>query len=411
MKKSVLICLLFVMTIAKSFATDIVVEEFGITPAYPTITDAVAAASNGDRIIIKNRAGNIPWIENINITKSLQFLPFDNDTFFVAQGTWTITLGAGQTVTIIGMKNTLGGVQATSSTGGAKTAQINIHGSYFISGNIYISSSSYELNATHNQLDAGYIYTSFGSICGNDVTTSSSYPIQVYNNSGTALNDTVFIIGNKVNSTATGYSAIYVSDIISRYHIKNNFVKSRYMGIMTGNTCNGTNLIYNNTILLNNTSSSVYGIDVYQVGTGDILEIMNNVIDFVSTTSSMTGINNDGGNTGTVNVYFNHVDVAANYPISSGFSFSGNNTTSQSLTLANDGHIQAGSAAINGGNPAAPFYDLDLSAGDAGAYGGSYTLDNYFPLFAGSSRVYLNTYPFNVRLGNTLNIKGNSFDR
>ena len=54
MKKSVLICLLFVMTIAKSFATDIVVEEFGITPAYPTITDAVAAASNGDRIIIKN---------------------------------------------------------------------------------------------------------------------------------------------------------------------------------------------------------------------------------------------------------------------------------------------------------------------------------------------------------------------
>ncbi|HQF29354.1 MAG TPA: hypothetical protein PLD36_12120, partial [Bacteroidia bacterium] len=69
------------------------------------------------------------------------------------------------------------------------------------------------------------------------------------------------------------------------------------------------------------------------------------------------------------------------------------------------------SAAINGGNPAAPFYDLDLTAGDAGAYGGSYTLDNYFPLFAGSSRVYLNTYPFNVRLGNTLNIKGNSFDR
>ncbi len=411
MKKSVLICLLFVMTIAKSFATDIVVEEFGITPAYPTITDAVAAASNGDRIIIKNRAGNIPWIENINITKSLQFLPFDNDTFFVAQGTWTITLNAGQAVTIIGMKNTLGGIQATTSTGGPKTAQINVHGCYFISGNIYIASSAYELNATHNQLDAGYVYASFGSICGNDITTALSYPIQVYNISGTALNDTVFIIGNKVNCTSTGYSGIYTSNTVSRYQIKNNFVKSRYMGITTGNSCNGTNLIYNNTILLTNSSSSVYGIDVYNVGTGDILEIMNNVIDFVATTSTMYGINNDGGNSGTVNVYFNHIDVAANYPVSTGFSFSGNNTTSSAITLANDGRLQVGSAAINGGNPAAPFYDLDLTAGDAGAYGGSYTLDNYFPLFAGSSRVYLNTYPFNVRLGNTLNIKGNSFDR
>jgi hypothetical protein len=410
MKKSVLICLLFVVTLMKSYATDIVVEEFGITPAYPSISDAVTAASNGDRIIIKNRAGNIPWIENVNITKSLQFLPFDNDTFFVAQGNWTITLGAGQAVTIIGMKNTLGSITASSSTGTAKSAQINVHGCYFINGNINLTSSAYELNATHNLLDAGYIYTSFGSICGNDVT-SANYPIQVFNGSGTALNDTVFIIGNKVNSTATSYTGIYVSTIISRYQIKNNFVKSRYMGIMTGSTCAGTNLIYNNTILLNNSSSSVYGIDVYQVGAGDILEIMNNVIDFVSTTSSMTGINNDGGNTGTVNVYYNHIDVVSNNPVSTGFSFSGNNTTSQSISLTADGHIQAGSAAINGGNPAAPFYDLDLSAGDAGAYGGSYTLDNYFPLFAGSSRVYLNTYPFNVRLGNTLNIKGNSFDR
>lgn len=411
MKKSVLICLLFVITIAKSYATDIVVEEFGISPAYSTISDAVTAASNGDRIIIKNRAGNIPWIENVNISKSLQFLPFDNDTFFVAQGTWSISLGAGQAVTIIGMKNTLGGIQASTSTGGAKTAQINVHGCYFISGNIYISSSAYELNATHNLFDAGYIYASFGSICGNDITSSANYPIQIFNGSGTVLNDTVFIIGNKVNSTGNNYAGIYISNIISRYHIKNNFIKSRYMGIMTGSTCNGTNLIYNNTIQMNNSSSSVYGIDVYLVSTGDILEIMNNVIDFVSTTSSMTGINNDGGNSGTVNVYYNHIDQVSTNNISSGFSFTGNNTTNQTISFTSDGHLQVGSAAINGGNPAAPFYDLDLTAGDAGAYGGSYTLDNYFPLFAGSSRVYLNTYPFNVRLGNTLNIKGNSFDR
>src|SRR5690554_1947736 len=92
----------------QSFAADRVVEEFGFPPAYSSIGAAVAAAEDGDRIIIKNRAGNIPWIENITINKSLQFLSHANDDFFIVQGDYTIEFIPGLEVDIVGMRNTSG---------------------------------------------------------------------------------------------------------------------------------------------------------------------------------------------------------------------------------------------------------------------------------------------------------------
>lgn len=63
--------LILIIFYLQSFAADRVVEEFGFPPAYSSIGAAVAAANDGDRIIIINRSGNIPWIENITINKSL----------------------------------------------------------------------------------------------------------------------------------------------------------------------------------------------------------------------------------------------------------------------------------------------------------------------------------------------------
>src|SRR5689334_3359014 len=96
-------------------ATDRIVEEFGISPTYPNITSAVTAAVDGDRIVIKNRAGNIPWIEDITVDKNLQFLSFTNDDFFYVQGTYTINAATGRKVTIIGMRNTAGGIIGSGS--------------------------------------------------------------------------------------------------------------------------------------------------------------------------------------------------------------------------------------------------------------------------------------------------------
>jgi hypothetical protein len=75
------------------------------------------------------------------------------------------------------------------------------------------------------------------------------------------------------------------------------------------------------------------------------------------------------------------------------------------------GQLLLPTAALNGADPSFEFYDLDLSAGDAGCFGGSYSLDNYFPI-TGSSRVFWLDVPFGVTTsGGPVQIKAEGFDR
>ena len=137
---------------------------------------------------------------------------------------------------------------------------------------------------------------------------------------------------------------------------------------------------------------------------------MNNAVTRTWTGTSR-GINKDSGNLGQINVYFNHVTIGMSFPISTGFTFESNNTVDQPITLNADGTFASATACIDGGNPAPIFSDLDLSTGDAGTYGGSYTLVNFHPLHTGAARIYLTGHPFNIRSGATLRVKGVAYDR
>ena len=110
---------------ASTFATDRVVEELGIAPTYPSITAAVSAAIDGDRVVVKNRAGDIPWIENISVNKSLQFVSYENNSPFVVQGNYLIEAAPGREVSIIGMRNT-GGYFAGINPGGLRATRVRI---------------------------------------------------------------------------------------------------------------------------------------------------------------------------------------------------------------------------------------------------------------------------------------------
>ena len=396
-----------------SHAADLIVEEFGTFPTYPNITDAVAAAGNGDRIIIKNRAGNIPWIENVTIGKSLQLLSYANDTFFVVQGIYTILDSAGREVSIIGMKNLSGDIKYSASASGTKTTTVNVMNCHLLSGLVNFPNNAYIVNLVLSQLDDGYINLRFGSVIGNQITYSGSYAAVTVNTSGSFANDTIPVIGNKLELTATSANyVVYWTSTASIFIIRNNLIRHRYMGIFI-NGCAASpgkqNLIYSNTIQSMSSGFSNYGIDIANTPAGSIVEVMNNVID--ANGGNYAGIYKDSGNNGQLDVYYNHADNVFSNPISSGWTFAGNNTVNQPVTLQADGRLGSGNAAIDGGNPDPVYSDLDLSAGDAGAYGGSFTLDNFFPQFAGSARVYLLINPFNVRVGSTLNIKAYSFDR
>src|SRR5436190_9931049 len=102
--KQLIYSIIFLFSSSALFSADLIVEEFGSFPTYSSILSAVTASAEGDRIIIKNRAGNVPWIENITVDKSLSFLSYDNNTQFVVQGNYTINKANNREVIIVGMK-------------------------------------------------------------------------------------------------------------------------------------------------------------------------------------------------------------------------------------------------------------------------------------------------------------------
>ncbi len=168
------------------FATDLVVEEFGTAPAYSSINAAVTAAVDGDRILVRNRAGNIPWIENINVSKSLEFLSYDNDTFFVVQGTYTLDAAAGRTITFIGMKNLSGGIVGGNSTGANKATTVNVFDSYFTYGNILLSAKVFNTTIAGCSMLNGIVSIASGSIIGNSITNINASSNEVVTISNTS---------------------------------------------------------------------------------------------------------------------------------------------------------------------------------------------------------------------------------
>ena len=396
-----------------SLATDRIVEEFGVAPTYPNINAAVTAAVDGDRIIIKNRAGEIPWIEDITVAKSLQFLSYTNDGHFVVQGTYTVQSADGRNVLFNGMRNTAGSIVGNSGGATNRGTKVKVVDCFFVNGSVQLNLNAIEAEVIASTLQNGTVSINFGNVVGNDINGVgvSDDGISVNTTASGATVDTCAIIGNKVASKV-GYSGIYAYSFGQFMHIRNNYVQHGWMGVqaMEGPTGSAANVIWNNTITAYTGNFTTYAIDMANTNPGTVWEIMNNVVTR-TWTGECRGINNDSGNQGQINVYFNHVASDISIPVSTGFTFAGNNTTNQAITLNSDGSIQGASAAIDGGNPAAPFYDLDLTTGDAGAYGGSYTLTNYHPLHTGAARVYMTGHPFNVRQGSTLRVKATAFDR
>lgn len=409
-----LFILALVLCTTSAFAVDRIVEEFGTPPTYASIAAAVAAAVDGDRIIVKNRAGDIPWIENIAISKSLTFLSYTNNTQFIVQGNYTINAADGRQVHFVGMKNTAGGVISGTTTGTARSTKVSVMDSWFVIGSISLSNTVFDVQVIGNQLDNGAVIIHWGNVIGNSVSNASVTSINITSSLTTAPTDTCYIVGNKVLNS--DFSGILVDARHQVYHIKNNFVKCyNPIQLSKGNAVAIPNLVYNNTLLSTSCGAGFAG-NMYILNTtaGSVWEIMNNVMDNLSGSCSTTHAVNLGSGISTtvINGYYNHVDALYSSAFDpSGWTFLGNNTTGAGIAVnATTGAITSGSP-INGGNPAAPFYDLDLSIGDAGAFGGSYTHDNFFPLFTGAARVYFVSYPFNVRQGSTLATKAFGFDR
>ena len=83
MKKQLLFIAIAGLFSSMASAADLYVRDLGAGGSYATISAAITAASDGDRIIIRPKASNLPYIENLTIDKSLSFVSEINFSRYV----------------------------------------------------------------------------------------------------------------------------------------------------------------------------------------------------------------------------------------------------------------------------------------------------------------------------------------
>lgn len=390
-------------------ATDLVVNAGGAGGTYASINAALAAASANDRIIVYPQLNGASYTENtILITKSIQILSANEGAFYTVDGNINIApTVAGSNITIIGMKLLTGAIQTTAVSPVGARGSINILNDSILSGGITISHDNYNLTAASNFISTG-VAMRYGRIIGNHMNGQIIVSTDASVNNPT---DTVQIIGNKIlwySSAASG--GIVWSSTSQYFSIQNNFINQTYggdamtYGIYTTNSkpsLLGTNSIINNTVY-KASGRILYGYTIATNNTSNT-DFYNNLL---HSTIYYNAFAFSGGN-------FNaHYNYATNFNWT-GTTNDGTNQAATNTTLNAEGlNTNVLSNTINGGTPDSAYADINLTRNDVGCYGGSYTLDNFFPITASDwARVILVTAPRRVMVNGTINVKATGYDK
>lgn len=377
-------------------AADLYVRDLGAGGSYASISAAITAAADGDRIIVRPKAGSLPYIENLTIDKSLSFVSEINFSKYILQGTITVTPAAGRLVTINNLQ--ISGTNAISisaaTTGGRTT--LNLLNSTFSDVNAGLSNTSVNMSGCIGR----NILMTHGRFTGNKVNTFQINTTTIDTNPST---DDIEIIANAV--TATG-SAIYLDQKNYNFRISNNFLGAGYLSIYA--VKNGsTNEIINNVITSTNTSNANYCIEVSSpTGFTGLVSILNNVFYYAGPTfGTFYAVTASGV---SCYVYYN---ISNNSIIMPTITNSGNNNSS-TISLNTTTYTVTGLAA-NSGSPEDDYADIDLSRNDRGNYGGSNSWTNYWPTAVGNKPQvnYLNT-PRRIYTGTTeMNATGSGYSK
>lgn len=392
MKKQLLFIAIAGLFANLSSAADLYVRENGANGAYSTVTAAITAAANGDRIIIKPKAAGAAYIENLTINKSLTFVSETNFEKYTLQGTIAVTPLAGRVVTIHNAN--VGSVTVSGATTGGRTT-LNVFNSYIIFFDAARANTTANLSGCTVQNETGI---SHGRCTGN------------------ILGSLFISSGNDTADTSLATDDIEIIANIVSYGISNS-------------QKNYTFKFLNNFL----TQGSF---NIWAVKNGSTNEITNNVADTRTNGGGQFGegvsINLASGNTGNISIYNNVLTSGNDYVIynynanatvsayynMSGVTFLLNNVANQGsnamgdFTVNPNSHTVSG-ANVNAGSPAVEYTDLDLTRNDIGNLGGSNSWSNYWPANVGVKPQinYLST-PRTINVGtSTLNVTGSGYSK
>lgn len=401
-----IVFLLFLIPLNNLKAVDRIVQENGPSGTYASITQAVDSASDGDRIIIINRPGNLPWQEDVTISKSLTILPAVDGTRFLAMGDYILNPStAGKHIRIVGMENLDGDVISTSIPPAGIRTKIEVVGCD-ISGGIVLERNYLDVLVASNTI-SGHIGIWFGNVYGNDVVNG------IYiGTDNSPSNDVISIIGNKAPLISWFSNAQY-------FWIANNnlFLDGNVSGatILIGNAKDSAaklNVIENNSIQIYPQNCCIYTLNAILFSSFSApsaqIEVVNNAL---AETNNNTSYGIRVVST-TTNIFANYNHISSTFATDfSGVVNNGTNVTNLNVSISATG-LPTGPGIADGGHPSTVYTDHDLSRNDPGCFGGSFNINNYFPQSISSGpRVFHVGTPRALHQGTNLNVTAEGFDR
>lgn len=410
------------LTATSIFATDRFVDpnlsSGNGTTLFTTITSAVNAAANGDRIIIASSTYNEP---ELTISKSLQIMPQTPGTTINFNANITIAGFPGMKFEITGFNigvYSFGSTFTGDITNKAKISIINCN-----STNLDFNQSGIELNSISNTIvnqvtfkNGSIVLNTVGTIYISDSAANSPLTedknLVVANTINSLLyvfnNDNKLIIANNNISGAFLMKRWNANSSIRNRIFNNNFINIKLL-VSAGGVPNYNLIFTNNTGTFNfyvnlNSSSSFddQHLDYNSQGAEDI--ILNNNYYY-----PMCGCVLDSNSS---QIRFPNKDISGIFE----WSYNGiahlqtPPSGSQPLSFTN---IAGTTNIVDAGNPNHDYYDIDLTINDRGVNGGHYSLLNYNAANPNNSRAFIIDLdmPTDLFPGQSIDIKAKGYHK
>jgi hypothetical protein len=436
MKKLLLTLALAVGAINSGFAADLYVNNSGQSGTYTSIQTALNVASSGDRIFVSPYG---VYSENLTISKSVTIAPSLSGSNIVLNGDIVIWPFANDHINLVGISGK--GVSLTTNTISATVntkALIELISCEFVN-TVDLDHEAVDVNALYSTIH--YLNLTYGKVIGNRITHS----IRIYDGPNTLLGDTNLVIANFITYDITmenNDNLFRISNNICRYiSINTPVFHSNLKNYVTNNYCSW----YNGTL---------YGIRVTYSNTTD------NYSNLIIQGNIVHHINTDGNSNGerVVGLYLQAASsttlTSSNSPLwyynlimhsesntygctNNSYEYNTNLTGSltqgyneQRLNTQNLKDIwlidpnsptkflvqnlspndQASFTDIayfkDKAPPTTEYFDLDLSRGDLGPWGGEFSMENYWiGQTNGKARIFISNLPSEIWPGQTVNLK------
>jgi hypothetical protein len=411
MKK--LLFILAMLNVSSLFAVDRFVDAaFGSgngTTMFPTITSAMAAATNGDRILI---ATGIYSEGAITISKSLSLIPQTPGAYVTYNGNITIAGAAGMKLYIVGFKMGIYGFSTSAITGGSISNRASVSFVDCKMGDLTVNNDFYELNAIRTSVTntttmryGSFIASKTNDLSITDETGSNNTTDKIrliadsiMNNFDMRADNYCLSVYNCLMKNIKFYKWNYVTTPSNEFF--NNDVMTGATWMLASSSVPGYNFKFSGNNFLGtisfNSGATYSGYPYYTYG-----NVWDTTIDSGLQYSTSTSLFPAATSAGYFEWTYNGIDIPCSQP-----------TASNPLVLTKV--IGTAGTTVNSGNPNHEFYDIDLTLGDRGRFGGPYTWNNYFPVSNPSgSRAFIFdlTIPADLFPGQNVDVKAKAYHR